>query len=129
MSMIQCEVVEKNGKKMTIAKFVKQGVTLRDIWFFSLREHAFKMLRTTNVMSFSHYELDNTIDEILAERKLVGIAKLNDGDEFDEKIGQALAREDLKRRYRKAEAMLEGKIFDMINCDLVKLINRSNFLK
>ena len=127
--MIQCEVVEKNGKKMTIAKFVKQGETLRDIWFYSLHDHAHKMLKTTNFISFSYYELSNIIDEILAERKLVGVAKLNDDDEFDEKIGQALAREDLKKRYRKAEAMLEGKIFDIINSDLIKLISRSSFLK
>jgi len=126
--MIRCDFVEDSkGKKITIAKFVEEGSDIRSIWEKCLINHAFSLIRNCKLilMDSKIYDL---VYEVLEDRKLVGIAKLHDGDEYDQKMGIKLARQDLKDRYEKAELLLEKLMYQEIEKQLKQIKASSKHL-
>lgn len=108
---------------VTVAKFYEEGLSLKGIWirnlFTSLAKHTERM----------HFQLPNEdifklIDTVMRDRKLVGIAKCHPNDEYDERIGTDIAKNDLIRRYKRAETQLKIDFLALLEKDVNTLTNR-----
>ena len=63
-------------------------------------------------------DIEKLIDEVLKDRRLVGIAKCHADDKFDLELGKHLAKQDLLSRYKRAEGALKIKILKAIRHDV-----------
>ena len=117
--MIRCEVHEQNGRKVTVAKFVNNNHDdVYTIWYDSLDRRVDKLLRHAKCLTMDWDVQDKLIREILRGRKLVGVAKVAEGDTYDEVEGRKIARKQLIKRYQQAEAELDRQLVQRLNNDL-----------
>lgn len=106
--MITYKINKEKG--MVVAFFAQPGLTAREVW----RENLANMLFKTDVHGRFYNLVEDIVNKVLKERVVVGIAKLMEGDTFDEEVGKNIAREDLFNRYRLAEVKAKQLFIDEI---------------
>ena len=97
-------------KGVVVAFFAQPGLTAREVW----RENLANMLFKMDVHGRFYDIVGDIVDKALKDRAVVGIAKLMEGDTFDEEVGKNIAREDLFNRYRIAEVRAKALFIDEI---------------
>ena len=107
---------------VVIAKFYQEGKTLKRIWEDSLYDLVDKYLDNT-AFQFSGY-INKVVDKVMADRKLVGMAKLHPHDEFDLEEGKRIARKDLMNRFNIAKMQLKKEILYCIKHEVTVVKNR-----
>ena len=104
---------------VVLAKFKSEfSSSPKIIWKNSLIDMAARWF--SKITFFAHYECDieKLIDEVLKDRRLVGIAKCHADDKFELELGKHLAKQDLLSRYKRAEGRLKIKILKAIRQDV-----------
>lgn len=122
--MIKYDVYNKNGKMITVAKFANNNNdATRDIWYDDLYHHIEILTNNMKFFDIDFLEIDKVVKSVLEHRRVVGIAKVADGDVYDEKTGRGIARADLLKRYAKAEALVEKRVLEMAVDDICYMKN------
>jgi len=120
--MIKCEVHNKDGKQITVAKFVDNNHnSVYDIWEDCLMRHIDKIVASMRYLYMDYDEQLKIVRETLSGRKLVGVAKVADGDVYDETTGREIARNDLIHRYKKAESYVERQVLEKAYHDIATI--------
>ena len=97
-------------KGVVVAFFAQTGLTAKEVWGENLANMLFK----TDVHGRFYNLVEDIVNKVLKDRAVVGIAKLMEGDTFDEEVGKNIAREDLFNRYRIAEVRAKALFIDEI---------------
>ena len=120
--MIEFEVHNKDGKQITVAKFVNENhSSVYNIWEESLLRHIDKITADMKFLEVYYPKQLRIVKDALSGRKLVGTAKVSDGDTYDEKTGREIARKDLIERYKRAESYVERQILEKAYCDIATI--------
>lgn len=112
---------EQNGNTV-IAKFYQDGKSLKRIWQDSLEDILVNYVKGTDFLD--PFSVPDIVDKVLADRKLVGIAKCHPNDEFDLEEGKRLARVDLINRFNLAKTQLKKELLQHIKHQVVIVKNR-----
>lgn len=115
-------IVYETHDNVVVAKFHQDGKSLRRIWQDSLEDTYMNYTRGTDF--FSPWIATELIDKVLADRKLVGIAKCHLNDEFDLEEGKRIARVDLINRFNLAKTQLKKELLQHIKHQVVIVKNR-----
>ena len=107
---------------VVVAKFYQDGKSLRRIWQDSLEDIYTNYTMGTDF--YSPWTATELANKILANRKLVGIAKCHPNDEFDLEEGKRLARVDLINRFNLAKTQLKKELLQYIKHQVVIVKNR-----
>jgi len=114
-------VYEQNGTTV-VAKFYQEGKTLKEVWEDSLGNTLTKYVLGTDFSAY--YSVETIVNKVLADRKLVGIAKCHPNDEFNLEEGKRLAREDLINRFNLAKIQLKKELLYYIKHQVEIVKNR-----
>ena len=101
-------ITYETHNNVVVAKFYQGGKSLRQIWQDSLEDIYMNYTRGTDF--YSMMTATELVDRVLADRKLVGIAKCHPNDEFDLEEGKRLARVDLINRFSQAKTQLKKEL-------------------
>lgn len=115
-------IVYETHDNVVVAKFYQNGKSLRQIWQDSLED--IYMNYTGGTDFYSMVIAIELVDKVLADRKLVGIAKCHPNDEFDLEEGKRLARVDLINRFNLAKTQLKKELLQHIKHQVVIVKNR-----
>ena len=107
---------------VVVAKFHQDGKTLKRIWQDSLEDIYMNYTRGTDF--YNMIIAMELVDKVLADRKLVGIAKCHPNDEFNLEEGKRLAREDLINRFNLAKTQLKKELLYHIKHQVNVVKNR-----
>ena len=107
---------------VVVAKFHQDGKTLKRIWQDSLEDIYMNYTRGTDF--YNMIIAMELVDKVLADRKLVGIAKCHPNDEFNLEEGKRLAREDLINRFNLAKIQLKKELLYYIKHQVNVVKNR-----
>ena len=106
--MITYKINKEKG--VVVAFFAQHGLTAKEVW----GENLANMLCKLDTHGRYYNIIEDIVDKALKDRAVVGIAKLMEGDTFDEEVGKNIAREDLFNRYRIAEVYAKQLFIDEI---------------
>ena len=115
-------IVYETHDNVVVAKFHQDGKSLRRIWQDSLEDIYINYTRDTDFCS--SWTATEIVNKVLADRKLVGIAKCHPNDEFDLEEGKRLARVDLINRFNLAKTQLKKELLQHIKHQVVIVKNR-----
>lgn len=115
-------ITYETHNNVVVAKFYQDGKSLRRIWQDSLED--IYLNYTSGTDFYSSWAATMFVNKVLADRKLVGIAKCHPNDEFDLEEGKRLAREDLINRYNLAKIQLKKELLQYIKHQVIIVKNR-----
>jgi hypothetical protein len=115
-------ITYEQNKNTVIAKFSQNGKLLKNVWRDCLMDYAFNYVNNTAYNTWGFVE--DTVDKVMQDRKLVGIAKCHPHDEFDLEEGKRIAREDLINRFNLAKTQLKKEILYAIKKDVKNIKDR-----
>lgn len=115
-------IVYETHDNVVVAKFFQNGKTLKQIWQDSL--NGIYANYTSDTDFCNAWIADELVDKVLADRKLVGIAKCHPNDEFNLEEGKRLAREDLINRFNLAKTQLKKELLYYIKHQVIIVKNR-----
>jgi hypothetical protein len=115
-------ITYETHNNVVVAKFYQDGKSLRRIWQHSLEDIYLNYIRGTDFCS--SWIATELVDKVLADRKLVGIAKCHPNDEFNLEEGKRLAREDLINRFNLAKTQLKKELLYYIKHQVEIVKNR-----
>ena len=115
-------IVYETHDNVVVAKFSHDGKSLKRIWQDSLEDILVNYVKGTDFLD--PFSVPDIVDKILADRKLVGIAKCHPNDEFDLEEGKRLARVDLINRFNLAKTQLKKELLYYIKHQVNVVKNR-----
>lgn len=115
--MIEYEI---NLKKKTVVAYFLGG---RNHWWNNLYTTLEYLLDDCNINTLD--KLSATVTKVLEGRKLFGMARCHPDDTFDVKEGKELAKKDLMRRYRLAQARAVAEMRKVLTKRLANFYGRS----